>query len=150
MREQQRVAVTQGYSAGLVFPSEGRDEPLRPVVDGDGDGIHRDDVRSGTDPSGPAFTLAREHPGARVAPPPWPDVPDVPPRPGCIGPESRAVRLGTGRAAVFTPSGRARSGSVLVVGAGEGLCAVVVHGATGRVRVSCLDRQAGVWRPPRY
>jgi hypothetical protein len=150
MRSLQIEALTTGRSAGLIFPPAGRDEPLRYVVDGDGDGIHRDDVRSGRDPAGAPFTLARDHPGVVVGSAPWPEVPDTPPRSGTLGPDSPAVRFGSGRAAVFTARGRARAGSVLVTDRREGLCAVVVHGATGRIRVLCYDRASESWRPSSY
>jgi hypothetical protein len=150
MRSLQLEAVAAGRSSGLIFPTDGRDEPLRPVVDGDGDGIHRDDVRAGRDPAGLPFTLARDDPGIVVGSSPWPGTPDVPPRRGTIGPGSPAVRLGPGRAAVFTSQGRARAGSVLVTDGRDGVCAVVVHGATGRIRVVCYDRGARRWRPASY
>jgi hypothetical protein len=150
LRDLQVRAAAQGRSTGIVFPPAGRDEPLRVVVDGDGDGVHRDDVRDGVDPTEPPFTLRRDHAGVVVGPPPWDDVPDVPPRPGTIGPSSRAVRLGAGRAAVFTGDGRARAGSVLITDRRHGLCAIVIHGATARVRVTCYDPASRSWRPARY
>ena len=150
MRSLQVDAVASGRSGGLLFADDGRDEPLRCVVDGDGDGIHRDDVRAGRDPADPPFTLARDHPGVVVGSSPWPGIPDTPPRSGTIGPDSPAVRLGAGRAAVFTSQGRARAGSVLVTDRRDGLCAVVIHGATGRIRVICYDRAARRWRPASY
>jgi hypothetical protein len=139
------AAVRDGRPRALAFPATGADEPLREVVDGDGDGIRRADVRRGVDPAGAAFTLAREHPGVRIGRPGWPSIAELPGRPGRILADEPAVRFGRARLAVLQPDGRATPGSVFVTDGREALCAVVVTGATARVRTFCYQRRSDAW-----
>lgn len=150
LRSLQQEALARGAALALVFPGSGSDEPLRLAEDGDGDGIRRDDLRTGRDPACEPFTVGRDHPGVHVGPPPWPGTPDPVAGGASLGPDSPAVRFGSGRAAVFTPRARARAGSFFVTDGRNAVCALVVHGATGRVRILCFDRGSGAWREPSY
>jgi len=142
------AARADGRDRALVFPvAADGDEPLRVARDGDGDGISRRDVGDGTDPveDGP-YTLAREFPGVRVGRPPWEGVPDLPPSRRILGPGDPAVRFGRSRIAALDAEGHATPGSVFLTDGEDALCAVVVSGATARVRAWCFDRGRWAWR----
>jgi len=141
------AARADGRDRALVFPAVADgDEPLRVARDGDGDGVSRRDVEDGTDPveDGPS-TLAREFPGVRVGRPPWEGVPDLPPSRRVLGPGDPAVRFGRARMVVLDPEGHATPGSVFLTDGKDALCAVVVTGATARVRAWCFDRGRWAW-----
>lgn len=141
------AARSDGRDRALVFPRESRgDEPLQEVADGGGDGIHRTDMEAGKEDAGPPFSLARDLPGTRIGRPDWPTILDLPP---AIGPAPRstpAVRFGTARMVVFKPDGRATPGTVYITDGRQAVCAVVVHGATGRIRIWCLNAGEAAWR----
>lgn len=141
------AAQSDGRDRAVVFPVEGADEPFRVVRDGDGDGPGRDDVAAGIDPvvDGP-LTIAREFPGVRIGRPSWPALPDLPPSRRLLDPRDPAVRFGRARMAVLTREGSATAGSLFVTDGEDALCAVVVTGATARVRTWCFDRGRWAWR----
>ncbi len=141
------AARADGRDRGLVFPpAAAGDEPVLAARDGDGDGVSRRDLPGGIDPveEGP-WTVAREFPGVRVGLPPWDGVPDLPPSRRTLGPSDPAVRFGHGRIASFDGEGHATPGSVFLTDGKAAACAVVVAGATGRIRTWCFDRGRWAW-----
>lgn len=146
MRKLGVAARADGRARALVFPPAGRDEPLREAFDGNGNGLHREEIAAGTDPAGPPFTLARDHRGVFMGRPDWPDLPDLPPSRRRLSPGDPAVRFGASRMAVFGADGRATPGSLFVTDGREAVCALSVVGGTGRLRVWCFDRVQGRWR----
>ncbi|RMG44760.1 MAG: hypothetical protein D6718_09070 [Acidobacteria bacterium] len=138
-----RAARADGRDRAIVFPLSGGDEPLVEAADGDGDGVGRDDIARGVDAAGPPFTIARDHPGARIGKPRR-RLPAVPPSTGFIEPDDPAVRFGPSRMAVVTAEGHATPGSLFVTSGGS-VCAVVIHGAALRIRIYCLSA-GGAWR----
>jgi len=142
------AARSDGRDRALLFPpvADG-DEPLRVARDGDGDGVTRRDVQAGVDPveDGP-YTPGREFPGVRVGRPPWEGVPDLPPSRRVLGPGDPAVRFGRARMVTFDPEGHASPGSIFLTDGRDALCAVVVTGATARVRAWCFDRERWAWQ----
>ncbi len=138
-------AVSEGRETGLVF-GPGADEPWCEAADADGDGLSRSGVTNGTDASGPALRVAADVSGTRIGRPPWPSIAEVPPAGGRILAGDPAVRFGRARMAVFDPEGHATPGTVFVTDGRDALCAVVVAGATGRVRVWCYAREEDAWR----
>lgn len=114
--------------------------------DGDGDGVSMADYRSGQDSVVEVVSLSAEHPQARLDGAPWPGVPAPPRGPRLLVPGESGVRFGADAFARFTAAGHAQPGSLLVVGARDHLCSVVVTGAGARVRSYCFDRRSGAWR----
>lgn len=145
MRELATAALSDGASRGLVFPlATAGDEPLQLVRDGDQDGIARSDISRNVDRTEQRYTLARDIPGCRVGRPAGLSVYDLPPSRRRLTPADPAVRFGSARMAVFTSAGEATPGS-LFVSCGDALCAVVVNGATARIRVYCWAREQDAW-----
>ncbi len=138
-------AATEGRETGLVFGATS-DEPWCEAADGDGDGLSRSGVARGRDESGPPRRSGAEIAGTRIGRPPWPSIAEVPPSSGRILAGDPAVRFGRTRMAVFDPEGHATPGTVFVTDGRDALCAVVVAGATGRVRVWCYAREEDAWR----
>lgn len=145
MRTLARLAARDGHARAVVYAAHGDGEPLREAVDADGDGIRRRGVAEGLDPAGPAFRLARDHPGVRLGRPAWPHIRGIPPSGGTIGSDEPAVRFGSARMTVFDPQGHATPGSLFVTDGRDALCAVVVYGATARIQVWCYDRAQREW-----
>lgn len=137
-------ALAEGRSVALVFP-QGSDEPFREAVDGNADGLHRDDVERGADPAGGPLRLAADVGRTRVARPPWPSMSDVPPGSGRLAPGEPAARCGSARMIVFDVEGHATPATVFVGDGERTVCAVVVHGATARTRTWCYERRTDTW-----
>jgi hypothetical protein len=140
------ASLSDGRDRALVFPAAGRNEPLFVARDESGDGVTRDDIEHGRDSRGPAFSVARDHPGVRIDLPASGSVPWPPPAGPLLRPGSPAIRFGPARIAVVSAAGHATPGSLFVSDGSDGCCAVVVNGATARVRVWCLDARADRWR----
>lgn len=140
MRRAAVRAVASGRSSGLAFAGTGNGEPVVPLEDVAGDGLGRDDA------AGPPLALRRDFPGAGIAPCPWPDVAAIPPGRRRLRREDPPVRFGRERIVSFTPSGHATAGHVTISDGRAALCAVVVTGATARIRTLCYERGEDRWR----
>ncbi|UCF68933.1 MAG: hypothetical protein JSV80_06495 [Acidobacteriota bacterium] len=146
LRQMSAKAVASGRAGAVVFPAGEQDEPLSEAWDADGDGVSRADCERGQDDLGVLFTLGRDQPGTSISRPAWEDIADVPPSSGRLSIEDPAVRFGRSRMVVFDPEGHATPGSLFVSDRRTRLCAVVVHGATARVRTWCYERGEDRWR----
>jgi type II secretory pathway pseudopilin PulG len=146
MRAAAIEAVISGRSLALVFPRSGRDEPVRWVHDGDGDGVRRDDVDAGIDTGQAPFWLSREVDSCRIGRPSIPELIDLPPSATPLSASDPKVRFGTSRMAVFTTDATATAGSVFVTAGGGSVCAIVVNGATARTRLYCWDPNDRLWK----
>lgn len=139
-------AVSSARSRGLVFPESGADEPLRWAEDGDGDGIRRSDLAAGVDHSSGSRWLAATVDRCRIGRPPGVALRELPPSTLPLDRAAPSVRFGSSRIASFTPEGTATAGSLFVSAGGDGVCAVVVNGASARSRVFCWDPLLQAWR----
>ncbi len=114
-------------------------------ADGDGDGVRASDIASGRDPLiGQARDLPGRYEGIDFGLLPE-AIPEVPPGSGVLPPGSDPVRFGRSDIITFTPRGTSSSGT-LYVSDGQGtVAAVVVYGATGRLRLWRFDRERWAW-----
>lgn len=136
-------AVSEGRSIGLRF--EVREGEWRLATYADGDGIRSDDIRTGRDPSLlPPAAPGDGRPGIRLGIPPG-SYPRVPPSRGRIAGGEDPVRFGRSDIASFSPLGNATSGTLYLTD-GRRLAAVVLFGATARVRLLRYDASTGGWR----
>ncbi len=114
--------------------------------DGDSDGVRGDDIAAGRDPlvEGPRdlpsryegidFGLIDEA------------IPEVPPGSGTLAPMSDPVRFGRSDTITFTPRGTSSSGTLYVSDGRSAVVAVVLYGATGRIRTCRFDRDDWRWK----
>jgi len=111
-------------------------------VDGDGDGVHTDDIEAGIDPpKDRAIGLAQLYPGVdfRILPGVRPVVP------GETLADGDPVRLGRANLMSCTPLGGCSGGSVYLAGPGRRQMVVRVLGGTGRVRSGRYAWERGTW-----
>jgi prepilin-type N-terminal cleavage/methylation domain-containing protein len=123
-------AVARSASVGLQFQSLQGDYWVRPIVDGNHNGIRTDDIRSGIDrPLAVAERLRDKFPGVSFGI--MAGVPDID---GVTGGARDGVRIGTARILTMSTNGTATPGTLYVRGRSSQY-AVRVLGATGRTRV---------------
>jgi type II secretory pathway pseudopilin PulG len=146
MRRLALQAALENRTRGLVFHQEGSGEPFRPAVDGDGDGLSREDVGAGRDPAAAPAPLARDHPGVTIGLPREWRPRELPPSEERLPEDASPLRFGRARIAAFSPRGDATPGSVFLTDGRGGVCALRVTGAGGRIRVYCYDRRRDGWR----
>lgn len=140
LRAARQQAVLTGRHAALVFDPAGETWVFTMCSDGNGDGVLRADVASGTD-----TCAARAQPiGAWFSQVSIDRAPGVP---GVSGDaDGGAVALGPSRIASFSPMGTASSGSVTLRTRGDRHFAVRVAGVTGRVRVLRFAPETQRWQ----
>ncbi len=114
-------------------------------ADGDGDGVRASDIAAGIDPliRGPRDLRSR-FPGIDFGLLDVP-IPALPPRRGVLMPGVDPVRFGRSDIITFTPAGTAAGGTLFVSDGRDTVMAIVVYGATGRIRVWRFDRHAWRW-----
>ncbi|MBI2215569.1 MAG: prepilin-type N-terminal cleavage/methylation domain-containing protein [Acidobacteria bacterium] len=115
------------------------------IDDGDGDGVMNDDIASGVDPVVAPFREVFGSTGkVRIG------LPDVPVRDaesgGIVTPDASPVRFNRSTLCSFSPTGSATPGSIYLTDGAHGAAAVVVYGATGKVRLKLLNEAIGVNR----
>ena len=133
---------TRGYSFELLPTGWA----WREVEDGNGNGLRTAEVRSRVDRTvHPPRRLEEDVEHVVFGIPPGGPYPEAPPGTGTITEGDDPVRFGTSDLVSFTPLGRASSGTVYLTDGADGLCAVVLFGATARTRVWRWDRGAGQW-----
>ena len=120
-------ALATGRSHGIVF-APGDNLSWQAVVDGDGDGVRRDDVVEGVDPAfGATWFLERRFPGLRSGLPPG-----VPPLRGG-SPGRYGVAFGRGAILSCGIDGTTSSGTLYLQDRGGNAAALRLYGPTGRV-----------------
>ena len=134
-------AVFRSTTVGLVFEGTGGGWQVRVCQDGNGTGLRRAEITSGTDQcSGDPFDLETMFPGVAIAVDPSLRGPD-----GESG-SADPVRFGSSDIASFSPEGTATAGSLYLRSGGEQFV-VRIGNITGRTRFLRYDRGAGTWGP---
>jgi len=139
------VAIASGGSVAMRLAwSEGR-YVYSFFRDGDGDGIRADDIAAGRDVliEGPR-DLPSRYEGIdfgliEIS------IPEVPPGTGVLPPAGDPVRFGRSDTITFTPRGTSSSGTLYVSDGRTSVVAVVLYGATGRIRICRFDRDLWRW-----
>jgi type II secretory pathway pseudopilin PulG len=127
-------ALRRGAATGLNIQPIGDDFTIQSVVDGNGNGVRRDDIAMSVDLGlGPPFRLADDFPGVRFAigeslPPIDGDGPD-------LAAGADPIQIGSSSIVAFSPSGSGSSGTLYLAGPGRRQYAVRLFGPTGRIRV---------------
>ncbi len=139
-------SVAAGRSHGLWFSADARGWTWRVVRDGNGNGLLTAELRDGTDGilSGPHRLEDRLAP-TRLGLPAGGSIPEIPPRRGTIAGSADPVQFGRSDLVAFSPQGTASSGTLYVTD-GHELFAIVLFGATARVRVWHYDGRDRQWR----
>ncbi|MGH9379812.1 MAG: pilus assembly FimT family protein [Thermoanaerobaculia bacterium] len=141
---QTAIRFTSNVGLALELRPDG-DLDLRLYRDGDGDGVHRDDIEQGVDVELP-FAPALSRPGRAVRP----GFPEGPPPRDPGDPTRRLdrlddpIRFGRSDLAVFTSLGTATPGTIYLTD-GRHLLAVRVLGTTARIRVLEYDPETETW-----
>ncbi len=138
-------AIASGANVALRLTWSGGVYTYAIYVDGDGDGVRADDIAAGRDPllRGPSV-LGALYEGIDfglldVA------IPEVPPGNGALAPHADPVRFGRSDIVTFTPLGTSSSGTLYVSDGRDAVIAIVVYGATGRIRTWRFDRDSWRW-----
>lgn len=138
-------AIARGASVGVLFEPSPAGDRWRRYLDGGDRGIHTAEIAAGVDtPMGGPFDLASKYPGVRfgIA---RAGAPRIPPAPGRLDPADDPVALGGTDIFSASPTGESSTGTLYLTD-GEGMRAVTVFGATGRIRIWCYDGRNGQWR----
>jgi Tfp pilus assembly protein FimT len=135
MRQVRAKAAAENRYAGIVFEDIDGDPVLAVHLDGNGNGIRRREVASGVDGRiGDPRRLSEIFSGVRYGQPP-----------SGSGSGFPGLRIGRSDILSFSPLGQSTSGTVFLSNRFGSVHAVVVFGATGRVRVRRYLR--GRWEP---
>ncbi len=135
IRQVRAQAAAKCRYMGIVFDEVGGEIELSVHIDGNGNGIRRADVRSGVDERlmGP-WRLSTVFPGVRYGSPPNGTAPPFP-----------GLRIGRSRILSISPIGSTTSGTLFLSNEYGMVHAVIVLGATGRVRL--VQYRGGRWEP---
>ena len=144
LREVRQRAVTRGVGFGLRFVRSGQRWAYSLYEDGNGNGIRSAEILSGRDRlvQGPSDPGSR-HEGIRFGLPGL-AVPQTPPGSGPITNPADPIKFGNTDIIGFSPSGSVSNGTLYLTD-GRRVLAVVVYGATGRIRVLRYEPAAGRW-----
>ena len=140
-RAARQQAVAQERNVAVVFDLLDGEWTFRLCVDGNGNGVRRAEIASGTDPcpEGP-YGFTALFPTVTVA------VDATLPGPDGTPGSSDPVKFGASDIASFSPTGSCTAGS-LYLQSGQGTqYAIRVSGITGRTRVLRYDPASGAWR----
>lgn len=138
-------AVARGSNSGVKFRMIDGAWHYGFFDDGDGDGVMNDDIASGIDPVVTPFRSVFGSAGkVRIG------LPDISVRDGetgeLVSPDAAPVRFNRSTICSFSPNGSATPGSIYLTDGAHGAAAVVVYGATGKVRMKLLGDVAGARR----
>jgi len=141
LRLARQQAITRSAAVAIVFDESAGGWSFRVCADGNGNGLRRAEIESGTDRclEGP-HDLSQLFPDVEVAADPLVRGPDDEP-----GSED-AVRFGRSDMASFSPAGTGTAGSLLLRSRGGLQYMVRVAGLTGRTRVLKFDAASARWR----
>jgi len=147
MRAARHAAVTRACSVGLRFEPENGGWRVAHYRDGDGDGMRSDDIARGVDrPFGIPYRPGDGRGGIRFGIPAGRVFPRIPPSRGSLQSDDDPIQFGSSNIASFSPLGDATSGTAYLTDEESRLAAVVVFGATSRVRILLFDPVTGEWR----
>jgi hypothetical protein len=136
------VARSRGH--GLLFEQDGRGWSFRLAIDGNGNGMRTNEIRSGADPTVlPARRLEDLVSHVRLGLPDGIVVPRIPPATGALDPGD-PVQFGASDLVAFGEVGGASSGTIYLTD-GRDAWGVVLFGPSCRVRVWHWDRRQG-WK----
>ena len=137
-------AVARSRGHGLLFEQDGRGWTFRLAIDGNGNGMRTQEIRSGADPTvRPPRRLEDLVSQVRLGLPPGTPVPRIPPGTGALDPAD-PVQFGTSDLVAFGEVGSTSSGTLYLTD-GVDAWGVVLFGPTCRVRVWHWDRRHG-WK----
>ncbi len=139
------TAIATGSSVAIRLTWNAGRYQYADFTDGDGDGVRSDDIASGRDPSiGETRDLPSRYEGIDFGVLDT-SIPEVPPGSGVLPPGADPVRFGRSDIITFTPHGTASSGTLYLSDGTSTVAAVVLYGATGRIRLWRFDRDRGSW-----
>ena len=136
-------AIARNANAGVKFAPRGKDWTFALYDDGDGDGIHSDDIAAGIDKchAAPSVLMPEFHIATIALLPNAIKDPDGDPLP----PTAKAVQFGVSSICSFSPTGSGTSGTVYISSSGGEIFALRVYGGSGKVRVLRYDGQKKKW-----
>ncbi len=126
LRQVRAQAAAKNSYMGIVFDEEEGQPELSIHIDGNHNGIRRSEILSGVDKRirGP-WRLSEVFPGVRYGSPPLGANPPFP-----------ELRIGRSKIVSFSPIGTSTSGTLFLSNGHGSVHAVIVLGATGRVRLA--------------
>ena len=137
-------AVARARPHGLLFEQDARGWRFRLALDGNGNGMRTQEIRSGTDPTVlPPRRLEDLVAQVRLGLPPAAPVPRIPPATGWLDPTD-PVQFGASDLVAFGAVGGTSSGTLYLTD-GADAWGVVLFGPSCRVRVWHWDRRDG-WK----
>jgi Tfp pilus assembly protein FimT len=140
-------AVARGAYTGILFERSAGSDRWRLHQDGGDRGIHTSEIAAGIDaPIGRAYDLGARYQGVRIGIAATPAIPRIPPATGMLSPSDDPIAFGSSDIFSAAPTGETSSGTLYLTD-GRDMRAVVVYGATGRIRLWRFDAREGVWRP---
>ncbi|MGH9869445.1 MAG: pilus assembly FimT family protein [Candidatus Polarisedimenticolia bacterium] len=139
-------ALARGRSTGILFARSPRGGQWRFHVDTSGDrSITSAAIVAGQDRAlGPLVEMASRHPGVSLGIAAGPPIPRIPPASGVLTFADDPIAFGGSDIFSASPTGEGSAGTLYLTD-GFAMRAIVVSGATGRVRVWRWDRSHG-WR----
>ena len=135
IRQVRAQAAAKNTYVGIVFEEVDGQPEFTVHVDGNGNGIRRADIDAGIDKRiRDPWRLTSQFPGVRYGSPPQD-----------LAPEFPALRIGRSQVLSFSPIGLSTSGTLFLSNELGSIYAIIVLGATGKVRVARYH--GGRWEP---
>ncbi len=139
------AAISERCDMALRLTWSGGHYTFATYRDGDADGVRADDIAAGRD----ALVAGPRDLGSRYEGVDFglidSAIPEVPPGRGSPPPFGDPVRFGRSDIVTFTPRGTASSGSLYVSDGRGAVVAIVLYGATGRIRTCRFERDLWAW-----
>ncbi|HXV60536.1 MAG TPA: prepilin-type N-terminal cleavage/methylation domain-containing protein [Vicinamibacteria bacterium] len=127
LRQVRARAAAEARYIGLVFEEADRDPVFTIYADGNGNGIRRADIAAGTEIRlREPYKLSEKFPGVRYGSLPT----------GASMPFFPGLQIGASKIVSFSPLGSCTTGSVFLSNESGVVYAIVILGATGRVRIA--------------
>ncbi|NOZ95867.1 MAG: hypothetical protein GXP47_14175 [Acidobacteria bacterium] len=139
------LALVRGRATALVFERHASGWRCFLARDGDGDGVHRDDIRRGRDfIDGEVLQLSsgRAGPGILAGLP----VPDPSGRGRLRGDPGDPIRAGRGDIVTLSPAGTATPGSIYFCDGRSRMRVIRIYGGTARIRQMIWHRGWRRWK----
>lgn len=144
LRSVRSRAIARNTHAGVKFAQRGSDWTFALYDDGDGDGIHSDDIASGVDRcyAAPTVLMPQFHIATIALLPGAIRDPDGDP----LLPTDSAVQFGRSSICSFGPTGSGTPGTVYITSTAGDIYAIRVYGGSGKVRVLRYEPMQKKWR----